>query len=179
MPDSGHAILFSHAVFHYIAAQSPLAHCTHIYNSMNYESLPFHRSWNALPDVQIILRVITTAQAGYFVQSQASEPVQTSGGQPQAGRNKEKCCTFQSNTVAATPDAFPSEGHGTPFQTTKKLVFHSALCSFSDIKSELIDNCGPPTCRGTWPSGQRTYYRWMYTYSTAPSTPFLKASDSL
>lgn len=123
MPDSGHAILFSRAVFHYITAQSPLAHCTHIYNFMNYESLPFHRSWNALPDVQIILRVITTAQAGYFVQSQPSWPAQTSGGQLQAGRNKEKnlqvtCCTFQSNTVAATPDAFPSEGHGTPFQTT-------------------------------------------------------------
>lgn len=59
---SGFVKLCYYAVFHYITAQSPLAHCTHIYNSMNYESASFHHSWNVLPDVQITLREITADQ---------------------------------------------------------------------------------------------------------------------
>lgn len=42
-------------LLHYITAYHPLARCTHIYNSMNYESVSFHHSGNALPDVQITL----------------------------------------------------------------------------------------------------------------------------
>lgn len=54
---------FHYAVFHYITAHCPLARCTHIYKFMNFESVPFHHSWNALPDVQITLRKTTTARA--------------------------------------------------------------------------------------------------------------------
>ena len=54
---------FHYAVFHYVTAHCPLARCTHIYNSMNYESVSFHHSWNALPDVQITLKKTTTAKA--------------------------------------------------------------------------------------------------------------------
>lgn len=62
-------------VVHYITPHRPLASCTHIYNSMNYESVSFHHSWNALPDVQITLRKTTTAQAELAHRIPTSKPV--------------------------------------------------------------------------------------------------------
>lgn len=57
------ALKFLYTVFHYIGAHCPLAHCPHIYRSMNYERVSFHRSWIALPGVQIMLKKTSTTQA--------------------------------------------------------------------------------------------------------------------
>lgn len=76
---------------------------------MNYESLPFHRSWIALPDVQITRRVITLGQ----VASRKKLDPPTHGRREEGGELRETkkgktkinnlCVTrfaFQSNTVA-------------------------------------------------------------------------------
>lgn len=139
-------------MFHYITAQGPLAHCTCIYNSMNYESCSFHHSWIALPDVQITLEGTTKAQ---------EEALESSDSQMECWKRKHHQTLFSQLTHLIVR----SMSMGITAQ-----LDHSVLCLFSGHKLQLVE---PHTCLRTWPPGQRTYHQ-INVYSQPLSRHFSK-----
>lgn len=110
---------------------------------MNYESLPFHRSWIALPDVQITRRVITLGQVASRKKLEPPSQRWTQRRRRRTERNKERknknqqlvCYTLCfPKQHCGRPDTIPTEGRDSRQQKIKCSFFFALSLTSSRRK---------------------------------------------